>query len=95
MVRRGDATILAPEFMTRLVVEALFIKARVPEPENSRFMNGEDVAMTLFCCVEVEVKVVVAVLVCEKIEVEDANQLPAREKELAPMVRIEVVAVPS
>lgn len=64
-----------------------------PEPSNVRAENGVDVAMTLFTCVDVELKVTVPLVV--NFDVDDANQFPASVIEFASSVKIELVAVPS
>ena len=58
-----------------------------------RVAKGVDVAIMLFCWVEVELKVTVPV--CVNIDVELANQLPASVRAFAPIVKIDDVDTPS
>src|SRR3989344_444185 len=99
MARLVDGAVTVPALMvkpraTSEVVAAFAPKVHEPPvPLKVRPLNGDEVAMMLFCWVEVELKVTVPVWV--NIAVEEANQLPARVRAFAAIVRIDVVAVPS
>ena len=65
-----------------------------PEPLKVRLLKGVEVAITFFCCVEVELKVVELLLNVYRAE-EEANQLPASVNALEPIERMEEVETPS
>ncbi len=96
-VSKDDGAVTVPAVMVKLPVEVAEFAPKVHKPFvlalNVRLLNADDVATISFVAVEVELKV--RVPVCVKILVDDANQLPAKAREFAPMERIEVVAVPS
>ena len=96
MVSAPDGAVTVPFVMVKaeVVVAAFAPKLHEPAtPLNTSVLNGDDVATMSLVAVEVELNVTVPV--CVKMEVDEANQLPASVTAFASIERMEVDPTPS